>query len=571
MLSLVTFKVGQNNGGIAGGMEDFRQAKRLANQLKETITSLGNYSEDAGMPGVIVERGVYTHVTGETGILSLLKGSVVILPSLQVSNPEVPGTVEVFSDPITPTNIENFGAYISEVVENDTTRRCCTFKLIAILNATQNGPVRWDPEPGVVQRGLLWKLEYPVNFLGKLFIGDEDFELWLEGHGWVQDQLRPRRSVGVGAVVTQELIPVPPSGKLGYSNFIDVDGRTWRGGSGWEKHMIEYSLRVNLIRSANWERFKHIAGEHMVKVDSSVWKQKLLSFEYIGANSPNWADTMGFLPYVKLLHIYGKEDMFFAGLASRTDYSLISLEQFVPKTHVYDRKSTFNSLILALEGFRSTCTFYYGDHWKDVGIELRYRLERGDLREYLPEYVNYLVHSALVHFYSIVSTTVLQPAHLFSNASDTPRIFDSCIREVVTIEHLNNSQYWTRYNDVFKSEIDFSINSKRKRDDTVLIPKVAKTSTGKSKTVNPPAKIIYLGEKETVCWNDALEVMKWNIKLEYILPKFRKPCRGKTCKFVHLIKAQLPSMEQLLANKDYCRVLTTTDKKSLEDPIRALY
>ena len=569
MLTLVTFKANQNNGGIAGGMEDFRHAKRLANQLKETVISFGTYSEDACLPGVTIERGVYSLLISEAGISALTKGVLVILPSRQVSNPEVPGTVLVFQEPITPTIIETFGAYISEVVENDVTRRCCTLKVIAILNSTQNGPVRWDPEPGVVQRGLLWKLEYPENFGGKIFLGDEDFELWMESHGWEPDQLRPRRPIG--AAMTQELIPVPPTGKLGYSNFIDVDGRTWRGGSGWEKHMVEYATRVNLIRSSNWERFKHIAGEHMVKVESTTWKQKLLSFEHIGATSPAWADTMGFLPYVKLLNIYGKEEMFFSGLASRTDYSLISLEQFVPKTHSYDRKSTFNSLILALDGFRLTCTFYYGDHWKDVGTELRFRLERGDLREYLPEYVNYLVHSALVHFYTIVSTTVLQPTFLFTEASDTPRIFDSCIREVVTVEHLNNSQYWTRYNEIFKSEINFSILSKRKLNDSEPVSKPIKSVTGKSQSGKPPAKIIYLGEKETVCWSDTLVWMKSNTKLEYILPKFQKACRGKTCKFVHLDKSNLPSMEQFLANKDYSRVLTPGDKKNLEEQIRALY
>ena len=374
----------------------------------------------------------------------------------------------------------------------------------------------------------------------------------------------------MGAVAGMPGPVVAPSGKVGFTSNTDTDGRTWRSTT-WEKFRSDYVGRVNLIRSAVRERYKFIAGEFVVGVDHEVWTNKLMAYEHV-LPCPEWANTIGYLSSVRVLNIYGKEELFFSGSCSRIDYSLISFEQFIPKGTVYDRTGSFNSLAIALEGFRVASVFYYGKAWENVGRTFRMRLESGDLVHYLPEYVNYLAHAALLHFYSVVTTTTEQIGFTFESDQAGPRNFDRCLAEGVTASRLEDSNYWTKFNALLKGEIHYGIGAVKRKSEE---PSAGDASKGKGvkKAAVPgvaAVKPFILNQKEFVCWSSLSE--KWNLTLDRSHPKWRKACQGHPkCKNVHIDFKRLPSKTDFLDNLHFCRTLTSKDISFLEGKILTLY
>jgi len=309
----------------------------------------------------------------------------------------------------------------------------------------------------------------------------------------------------------------------------------------------------------------------VVKVDHEFWKNRLMAFEHVSP-CPEWANTIGYLPAVKVLNIFGKEELFFSGECSRIDYSLISWEQFIPKGTIFDRKGSFNSLSIALEGFRASSVFYYGRAWENVGRSFKMRMEAGDLVPYLPEYVNYLAHSALLHFYSIITTSTAQIDFTFESDEAGPRNFDKCLEEGVTKARLEDANYWTRFNAILKDEIRYGIHpvGKRKVEELGTSGKEKGGQVKKPAAGSVAAKPFLLGQKQFVCWSALAE--KWNLTLERIAPKWQKPCVGlPKCKNVHIDFLRLRSKKDFLDNLHFCKTLTSKDISVLNDKIVLLY
>jgi hypothetical protein len=254
------------------------------------------------------------------------------------------------------------------------------------------------------------------------------------------------------------------------------------------------------------------------------------------------------------------------------DYSLISWEQFIPKGTVFDRKGSFNSLSIALEGFRAACVFYYGKAWENVGRAFKMRMESGDLVPYLPEYVNYLAHAALLHYYSVVTTAIEQADFTFESDAACPRNFDKCLENGVTKARLEDANYWTRYNAILKDEIRHGIHPsvKRKGDDAGKGDGKGTQAKKKPGLVVPAVKPFLLGQRQFVCWSSL--AAKWKLTLDRTAPKWQKPCVGTPkCKSVHIDFNRLPSKEDFLDNLHYCKTLTSKDISLLNGEVLALY
>jgi hypothetical protein len=267
---------------------------------------------------------------------------------------------------------------------------------------------------------------------------------------------------------------------------------------------------------------------------------------------------------VKKLNIFGKEDLFFSGDISRNDYSQLSWEQFVPKGHVYERDQSFNSLMLACDGFRIASLFYYGKAWNLVAMGFKRRLESGDLREFLPEYVNYLAHQGLVFFYSVMQTLEVQADYLFTTEADPPLIFDRCMDKMVTLARFSDITFWRRYEEQWKKDISFSItSSKRKAEpDAKAVKKITTVAT---KTY------VKLGAKEWVCWRNVEELL--NISpLKMTAVRLKASCPGKpTCKGFHADIQGIPNKVDFLANVKASKALEPADKIVVERAMSAWY
>ena len=566
-------------GGLAASFNDFARSKRLADGLKETIQILKNYSLTVGNPPL---DGLAGELYGNPVDAKLLAGfgigRIFVIPARRSLNPSTLGAIEMCPEVASSVGIVSCGGYICELVHFDNLSAAATLKLVATFDAIHPVPQSYEPEPEALDKGLFWKLSLSGGFEGKLFVGGPDLVTWLESLGLspvpivaptpVNLPAGGMPTAAVGAVTPASLVPILP-GKVGYTSNLDSDGRLWRSSS-WERFQTDYVGRVNLIRSAGRERYKFIAGEFVVKVDHVVWTNKLIAYEHVSP-CPEWANTIGYLSAVKVLNIFGKEELFFSGECSRVDYSLISWEQFIPKGTVFDRKGSFNSLSIALEGFRAACVFYYGRAWENVGRVFKMRMESGDLVPYLPEYVNYLAHAALLHYYSVVTTATEQADFTFESDEACPRNFDKCLEDGVTKAKLEDSNYWTRYTAILKDEIRYGIHpgGKRKVEDAGKVD--VKGSQAKKPVQSASAvKPFILGQKQFVCWQALAE--RWNVKLERTATKWQKPCVGiPKCKNVHIDFNRLPSKTDFLDNLHYCRTLTSKDISVLNHEVVALY
>ena len=353
---------------------------------------------------------------------------------------------------------------------------------------------------------------------------------------------------------------VPPVGKLGYVVNVGTDGRAWRSTS-WEKYISDMRESINLIRCADWTRYKSIAGEFVVRVEAAEWVAKLASYEFI-APCPGWADTVGHLPSLRCLNVFGKEEMLFAGKVSRTDYSLISWEQFVPRGHIYDRKLTFNSLLLACDGLRVACLFYFGRSWDNVARTFKSRLESGDLVGYSPEYVNYLAHAALVSFFTLANTVTATEGFEFHEDTFPSQVFDRCLSQSVKVEQLENANFWKKYEDQWKGSICFGLDAGVKRG-----PEPSQTVPAKKKSY------VHLMEREFVCWShfDSVFCTKGST-LTMTNPKHKSLCKGKPkCRNFHVDRNRLPYQEEFLANIEYCRILTAQEKLLIKSILKPWY
>jgi hypothetical protein len=569
-------------GGLAASFNDFARSKRLADGLKETIQMLNNYSVSVGNPPL---DGLAGELYGKPIDAKLLAGfgigRIFVIPARQSLSPSTLGAIEMCPEVASSVGIVNCGSYICELVHFDNSSAAATLKVVATCDAIHPVPQNYEPEPEVLDKGLFWKLSLSGGFEGKLFVGGPDLVTWLESLGRSPVPIvaptpgnlptagvAPAAGASGGAGMPAPLVP-PLPGKLGYTTNLDSDGRLWRSSS-WERYQTDYASRVNLIRSAGRERYKFIAGEFVVKVDHDVWTNKLMAYEHVSP-CPEWANTIGYLPAVKVLNIFGKEELFFSGECSRIDYSLISWEQFIPKGTLFDRKGSFNSLSIALEGFRVSCVFYYGRAWENVGRVFKMRMESGDLVPYLPEYVNYLAHAALLHYFSVVTTSTEQPDFTFESDAAGPRNFDKCLEDGVTRARLEDANYWTRYTAILKDEIRYGIHpgGKRKVEDSGKSEGKG-TQAKRPGLITPAVKPFVLGQKEFVCWAALAE--KWSLKLDRTAPKWQKPCLGKPkCKNVHIDFNRLPSKEGFLDNLHYCRTLTSKDISVLNREVLALY
>ena len=566
-------------GGLAT-FADFAKAKRWADALKDTVQTLVDYALMAGDPpldgllGEMYGKPVEARLLASFGI-----GRIFVIPARQSMSPSTLGAIEMCPDVTTSAGIANCGGYICELTYFDNASATATLKVVATFDAIHPVPQRYEPEPEVLDKGLLWKLSLSGGFEGKLFIGGPDLVTWMESLGRspvpIVAPIPANLPAGVtlpstGAGVGMPVPVVAPIGKVGFTINTDTDGRIWRSTS-WEKFNSDYVGRINLIRSAGRERYKFIAGEFVVKVDHEVWTNKLMAYEHV-LPCPEWANTIGYLSSVRVLNIYGKEDLFFSGNCSRIDYSLLSFEQFIPKGTIYDRTGSFNSLAIALEGFRVASVFYYGRAWENVGRAFRMRLESGDLVHYLPEYVNYLAHAALLHFYSVVTTATEQIGFTFESDEAGPRNFDQCLEEGVIASRLEDANYWTKYNAMWKGEIRFGISAGKRKSEEPSAGDASKGS-GVKRVVTTGAVVVkpfILGQKEFVCWASLSE--KWNLKLDRTQPKWRKPCPGvPKCKNVHIDFKRLPSKKDFLDNLQFCRTLTSKDISVLESEVLSLY
>ena len=345
-------------GGASATLLEFALVKRSLGPLLRTLRSLPAFQENLDAPPHLL----FSNLKDATQLLDMKLQAVMILPALVALVPEVVGELEYLPDAmLAPNHIRSCGAFLFELAARDLDRRVVSLRLVAIVSSEEPHERMFEPDPALVESGLLWKLTVPQEGHGKFFSGGEDLETWLEMLGREERAgevpgVEPRAVVG-GATAAS----VPPVGKLGYVVNVGTDGRAWRSTS-WEKYISDMRESINLIRCADWTRYKSIAGEFVVRVEAAEWVAKLASYEFI-APCPGWADTVGHLPSLRCLNVFGKEEMLFAGKVSRTDYSLISWEQFVPRGHIYDRKLTFNSLLLACDGFRVACLFYFGRAW----------------------------------------------------------------------------------------------------------------------------------------------------------------------------------------------------------------
>ena len=591
MLSLVDMQQ-RVVGGLGSSFADFERAKRMVQVLKDTVHVLEDFPTSSAIPSVGTLVDLFGKPVDARLLLGFAVGSTFVIPARQSLNPTVPGAVELNLEVHTPDGIATCGGYIFESLSIENSSATVTLKLVATFTSLNPTPEGYDPEPEFLTSGLLWKLSFAGGFTGKVFLGSQDLLTWMEslgrpaplrgpvggvgggttsGSANLQQQMIVSSGSSSGAIQQNAVASAVPAGKVGFTINTDADGRQWRSSS-WEKFQGDYAGRINLIRSASRERYKFIAGEHVVRVDHEYWKNKLLAYEHV-LPCPEWANTISHLHAVRVLNIYGKEELFFSGECSRVDYSLISWEQFIPKGVVYDRKGSFNSLSVALEGFRVASVFYYGRAWENVGRQFKLRLESGDLVNFLPEYVNYLAHGALLHYYSILLTSTTQVGYTFEDDDAAPKIFDQCLAEGVTSIRLEDANYWIKFNSFLKEDIHYSIQSKRKLlvdDGDVNQQKSSKKSAGAHPKVPAVKRVPILGEREFVCWS-CLEA-HWNLKLERTHSKWKKPCMGAPqCKNVHINFANLPSEADFLANLRFSKTLTPGDVKKLEKEIVALY
>ena len=553
-------------GGLAGSMLEYREARRLANVLVDTTLALGaTFPLVAPVPNP-ARNGLHNHLVGVEQLLTCRPGSLVQLPARQALNPTVVGAVEVLAGPVTFDNVERLGAYIFELVSVNAEARVLGLKLVATVQAEVPLPEVYDPEPTFLTWGCLWKWSVPVGDPGKIFLGGEELATYMEflgrapmtAAGLIAERVD---GLGVAAVAPAGALAVAHQGKLGYINCIDPDGRSWRSTS-WEKFQADFQARCNLVRSANRLRFGMIAGEHTVKVDHAVWTSKLMSCEHLSP-CPPWADTVGLLSNVRRLNVWGKEEMFYAGKVSRTDYSFISWEQFVPKGHTYERDTNFNSLLLACEGFRAWNTYSYGTAWNAVTARFRARLETGDLKDCYPEHVHYLAHAALVQFYGMSTTPSAHVDYPFDSEDAAPEIFDRCLEEVVRCVLLDTSSHWRKYDLLWKSEISFGIGAKR-----ALIT----LDQGGSGAGSKKAQIqFHLTARARVCWPSVEKAIGCD-RLTLDNGKVRaRGCIGAQCSFYHLDLNKLPDQAELLANMRASPLLTPADKTKLGPKIQNLY
>ena len=564
MLSLVQERV---VGGAPSSLAELRFAKKMAASLLETAIALSSFEAWGGV-GTQPDTLFFNRLGGED-LWNLPEGALIIVPSRQALNPTVVGAVELLPDPLSHETITHCGGYVFERSFADRVGRTIFFKLTAIFTSVNPVPLSFDPEPEALARGLTWRLEVPVGFVGKVFSGGEDFLDWLAQMGRL-----PR----VPQVAPVPLLPLPTAGgsvglpttsvattggKLGFVNFTDTDGRIWRA-SAWKDFQADYKASINWIRSSDWERYKFIAGEFVVKTDCEGWTKKLLSYEHVSP-CPAWADTICHLSIVKKLNIFGREDLFFSGDISRTDYSQLSWEQFVPKGHVYDRDQSFNSLMLACEGFRIASLFYYGKAWNSVAMGFKSRLESGDLREFLPEYVNYLAHQGLVFFYSVMQTLTTQADYIFSSELDPPVIFDRCMDRVVNLDRFSDITFWRRYEDQWKKDISFSITaSKRKTGEP-------EGRAAKKVTMVAAKSYVKLGVKEFVCWR-TVEALLNLPPLNMTTSKLKASCPGKpTCRGFHADIQGIPNRVDFLANVKASKALEPADKIVVEKAMAVWY
>ena len=559
MLHLVQGRV---VGGEMSSLAELRFAKRLASSCLDTTLALTNFEvwNGQGQP----PDTLFLSVLGGEDILSLPEGALVFIPSRQAQVPSVAGAVELISDPLTLDNIVLCGGYVFERSVLDLGRRTLFLKLIATFTSANRDPLEFDPEPEALIQGLTWRLEIPMGFPGKVFSGGMDMITWLAILGRlppipVVPMLPLQPNGGVGLVA-----PTPTGatngGKLGYVNYTDIDGRHWRG-SAWKDFQADHKSSINWIRSADRERYKMIAGEFVVKTDAANWTKKLMSYEHVSP-CPLWADTICHLSTAKKLNIFGKEDLFFAGEAARDDYSQISWEQFTPKGHVFDRDNSFNSLMLACDGFRIASLFYYGRAWNNVAVRFKIRLESGDLKEFLPEYVNYLAHQGLVYFYSVMTTLTIQDEFVFASEADPAEIFDRCMDKVCYVERFSDMTFWRRYEDQWKKGISYNISGQKRRGEVEVID-------SKKKVVMK--SFVALGEKEQVCWRTIEKL--FNISpLKMSASKFKGACSGKPkCKSFHPDVQGIPFREDFLANIKYCKILSADDKTIVEKAMSVWY
>ena len=579
MLTVIQQRV---NGASTSSMAEFRLAKKMAAVLLETTVSLKDFQDFEEAAGVAAPDTLFLKTLRGNELLSLHSGSLVIVPSRQALAPTVAGAIEVFPDPLTFLSLDHCGGYVFEIVNTEQLSRIAFLKLVATFTASNPLPELYDPEPEIVIQGLMWRLEFPIGYEGKVFSGGTELDTWLAQVGRLPlipppicltiPTILPGvvGAVGVGGIgnVPAAVTGTQHGGKLGYVNFTDIDGRLWRA-STWKDYNTEYKSAVNWIRSADRERYKIIAGEYVVKTDSVSWLKKLMSFEHISP-CPSWAETICYLSSVKKLNIYGKEDLFFSGEVSREDFSQISWEQFSPKGHVYDRESSFNSLMLACDGFRIASLFYYGKAWNTVAMKFKSRIESGDLKTYLPEYVNYLAHQGLVHFYSVMTNLTVQVEYVFTSDSDPAEIFDRCIDKVVSLDRLADLTFWRRYEDQWKKEISFSIVSKKRLSDGEILG--MKKDGGDAKRIKESSKsFVHLGDKEFVCWRN-IEQALGIAPLKMTALKFRGQCSGKPkCKDFHPDTSGIPFKQEFLENVKLCKILTADDKVSLEKAIKVWY
>jgi len=564
MLSMVKERV---FGGAASSLAELRFAKKMAASLLETSISLANFEVWAGVG--IQPDTLFLNRLGGDDLLNLPEGALILVPARQALNPTVLGAVELLPDPMTHETITQCGGYVFEKSVSDRTGRTIFFKLTATFSSANPVPLVYDPEPEASVQGVTWRLEVPVGFVGKVFSGGADFIDWLALMGVLPRipqaapvPLQPLPAAG-GVVGMPTTTVATTGGKLGFVNFTDTDGRIWRA-STWKDFQADYKSSINWIRSSDWERYKNISGEYVVKTDAESWKKKLFSFEHVSP-CPEWADTICHLSTVKKLNIFGKEDLFFSGDISRTDYSQLSWEQFVPKGHIYDRVSSFNSLMLACDGFRIASLFYYGKAWNQVAARFKIRLESGDLREFLPEYVNYLAHSGLVYFYSVMQSLTVQPDFVFTSELDPPMFFDRCLDKIVNLARFSDVAFWRRYEDQWKKDLSFNIASSKRKIGEPEVGATKKATTGTTKTY------VKLGLKELVCWRTVEALLNLSpLKMAHI--NGRAPCLGKpACRGFHADIQGIPNKVDFLANVKASKALDPADKIVVEKAMSAWY
>jgi len=579
MLSLIVDRVRPVGGGAVGTFDEFRHSVRVSKDLMDTVLSLGTKADWVLGPGEVIGESPYGRVIEGPELLGGPVGRVLLVPARRARNPGVVGAIELFPGTLTRGTVNACGAYMLELASRDAVGRTVSLRLIGQLGAREPSPMAYEPEPQFLTQGLLWKVPVPEGSLALFFDADEEFLDYVRhvGHKSVMESPEERP----GALDHQGVLVVPPpapfSGKLGYVTTTDSDDRMWRS-SGWEKFHLDYRQAVNMIRCANWERYKVIAGEFIVKVAAEVWTDKLTSFEHCQDSVvPEWASvSLGLLPMVRQLNIFGKEEMLFSGTIKRLDYSFLCWEQFCPKGHVYNRTVTFNSLLLALEGFRVSHIFYYGMEWKDAVGAFKERLETGDLVTFFPEHVNYLAHAALCHFFNISTGVAHDAAHSFKTPGSAARVFAKCLSDVVTTDQLRNDNFSRKFEAQWKSEITYSIGKRKGSDDKPFRPaeKIGGSSAAaaKSPTQKPgtPGKATFRKGTQ-VCWMDAEQTLGIVPPLKMEGPGHRKQCRGTTCRLYHLKMKDLPPKADLLENIRACRILTAADQARLESVVGKIY